>query len=541
MNRRDFLKTLAAVACLPACSSNTHAFPQGELLGVSDGLGHRLRDGGFPAPTSRRRTTVVIVGAGIAGLSAAWALERAGMHDFIIVELEAEAGGNARAGSNIVTGYPWGAHYLPIPTQESRATRIMLAEFGILQGEAGDPRPRYDELTLCHAPQERLYINGYWQEGLMPRAGIPRGDLEQLSRFEELLQRFRQRRDGEGRKAFAIPMELSSREVDLLALDRISFTDFLHQHGFSSPSLHWYVDYCCRDDFGCGAAQTSAWAGMHYFCCRDGEAANAATDSVLTWPEGNAWLARRLAAKAGSRIQTGAVAFHLEEQSNTIALEVYLAREGRSERLQANQLIWASQLFQLPRVQPSLPTGIKNALGQFSYAPWLTANLSLRAPMAEAPIGAPLAWDNVLYGTESLGYVVANHQHMRITPEPTVLTYYRSLARDTPSAGRQRLTTTPWRSWAEMILRELSIPHRDLAKLVQRIDVWRNGHAMVRPAVGFIWGEARQSLLRQGKHLHLAHSDLSGFSLFEEAQYRGIAAAEQVLRTLAIRHDTMLF
>jgi hypothetical protein len=30
-------------------------------------------------------------------------------------------------------------------------------------------------------------------------------------------------------------------------------------------------------------------------------------------------------------------------------------------------------------------------------------------------------------------------------------------------------------------------------------------------------------------NVHFAHSDLSGFSLFEEAQYRGVAAAEQVL------------
>ena len=35
-------------------------------------LGHRLRDGGFPAPSESRRTGVVIVGTGISGLAAAW-------------------------------------------------------------------------------------------------------------------------------------------------------------------------------------------------------------------------------------------------------------------------------------------------------------------------------------------------------------------------------------------------------------------------------------------------------------------------------------
>ena len=39
-------------------------------------------------------------------------------------------GGNARSGENAITAYPWGAHYLPFPTQESRAVRELLADFG---------------------------------------------------------------------------------------------------------------------------------------------------------------------------------------------------------------------------------------------------------------------------------------------------------------------------------------------------------------------------------------------------------------------------
>ena len=33
----------------------------------------------------------------------------------------------------------------------------------------------------------------------------------------------------------------------------------------------------------------------------------------------------------------------------------------------------------------------------------------------------------------------------------------------------------------------------------------------------------------QSARITLAHADLSGFSLFEEAQYRGVVAAERVL------------
>ncbi len=55
---------------------------------------------------------------------------------------------------------------------------------------------------------------------------------------------------------------------------------------------------------------------------------------------------------------------------------------------------------------------------------------------------------------------------------------------------------------------------------------------MVRPRVGFIWSEARRRVLDRQSRIHFAHSDLSGYSIFEEAQYRGVLAAERVLNRL---------
>ncbi len=72
-----------------------------------------------------------------------------------------------------------------------------------------------------------------------------------------------------------------------------------------------------------------------------------------------------------------------------------------------------------------------------------------------------------------------------------------------------------------------------LAHEVRRLDVMRYGHAMVRPEVGFVCGGA---LAAAGSALvgpvHLAHADLSGFSLFEEAFAWGTHAAARVLARL---------
>jgi hypothetical protein len=59
----------------------------------------------------------------------------------------------------------------------------------------------------------------------------------------------------------------------------------------------------------------------------------------------------------------------------------------------------------------------------------------------------------------------------------------------------------------------------------------RLGHSMVRPTVGFLKAAARRSAEWAPRGIHLAHSDISGLSLFEEAQYRGAAAADEVLAT----------
>ncbi|MBL8479567.1 MAG: NAD(P)/FAD-dependent oxidoreductase, partial [Sterolibacteriaceae bacterium] len=199
MRRRDFLAATSAAAALAACGSKAAPpLPPGVLTGANDVLGHRLRKPDFPAPNETRRVAVAIVGGGIGGLSAAWKLARSGCDDYLLLEMESEAGGNSRAGRNAVSAHPLGAHYLPLPPREARATRELLAELGVLRGPVDAAHPEYDERYLCHAPQERLYIDGYWQDGLWPTLGVPAAERAQYARFQEHIHELRQRRDGAG-------------------------------------------------------------------------------------------------------------------------------------------------------------------------------------------------------------------------------------------------------------------------------------------------------------------------------------------------------
>ena len=546
VNRRSFLISSAGLLSAFALSripgdrrKGPKGFPfGGAIVGPSYGLGHMLLKNDFPKPAGERKVPVVIVGGGIAGLSAGWKLSKAGFQDFEILELEPGVGGVSRSGENSITPYPWGAHYVPLPTEESRAVKELFEELGIMEGRTASGHPVYKEKYLCFSPQERLYIHGKWQEGLLPVLGATRKDFDQFQKFKEIVLGFKRRRGKDGRKAFSIPMEMSSRDSDLLALDRVSFREFLHRQGLDSVPLNWYANYACRDDYGCHYGEVSAWAGLHYFCSRDG-GGDSDESAVLTWPEGNGWIVKKLEAKLKAKVKTRSLVYGLTDTGREVLVDVYSPKENASLQIRAQQVICCFPRAFVPHLIGRKSRDDSSFLEEFQYSPWMVANLTLSS-LPQENFGMPLAWDNVIYDSPSLGYVVATHQSLATHLSKTVLTYYHTLVGGPPAEERAHLLQTSWAEWVDFILRDLSRPHPEIREMITRLDIFRWGHAMVQPRVGFMWGEARKQAARPRGNIYFAHSDLSGFSIFEEAQYRGVLAAERVLAKLGVPFSSSL-
>lgn len=521
MRRRDFLGATAAAA-LAGCEV-PHAI-EGGFTGVDFRRGHALRDGAWrsAAPGAVQRTRVVIAGGGVAGLAAARALRLRGIEDFVLLELEDRAGGNSRGDQIAGVGCPLGAHYLPVPGDDAHEVQDLLEELGLRRRVAG--RWEYDERHLCHSPQERLFFRGAWQEGLLPVQGVDEATLAQYRRFSQRVSALQDK----GR--FSIPTLRTQPAPALLALDALSFAAWLDREGFDDPHLLWYLDYCCRDDYGAGTGHVSAWAGIHYFASRHGFHApgdeSAERDSVLTWPEGNAWLARRLATPLGDRLKGGHVVTRIAQTREGVEVEALDAASRTLVRWNAEHCVVALPVFIAARVVENPPDLLRRAAARLKYAPWLVANVHVRAPLADRPGAAP-SWDNVTYGTRGLGYVDARHQTLDPTPRDTVLSWYRPLGPsvyDGPDA-RRLLLDRPWTGWRDDLLAELAAPHPDLADLATRIQVTRYGHAMAIPAPGLLAQLGARPRVVDGR-LAFAHSDWSGYSIFEEAFTRGHLAAD---------------
>lgn len=499
----------------------------GDLLGADHALGHRLRNGHFPPISHSEEIDVLIIGGGVSGLAAGLALHDAGVN-FALIELEGAPGGNAVSGMNEVSAYPWGAHYVPLPTEESSEVRRLLERLGVITGYNPQGLPIYDDYALCADPDERLMMHGQWQEGLLPHRGISDADQAEYRRFFAHMAHYKSLRGGDGKRAFCIPLDASSRDADLLALDQISFRAWLTREAYASKPLLWLLDYSCRDDYGAGLDAVSAWAGIHYFASRSGLAANAESDTVLTWPQGNGWLVQQMSAPFQSNIRTRALAVRVEDSPRPTA-DIYLPDENRSLRIQARAIILAVPRFVAARIVHSS----RNPLdaNSFEYSPWLVANITLdRMPAGH---GAALAWDNVVYGSAMLGYVVATHQSLSTHLRQTVITWYWPLDHLPPASARTQALARDAESWKAAIAAELLRLHPELDGAIRRIDLRLWGHGMIRPRPGFIWGKARKQALNHQPPLFFAHSDMAGISIFEEAYTYGANAAKQVLRHLA--------
>jgi hypothetical protein len=205
---------------------------------------------------------------------------------------------------------------------------------------------------------------------------------------------------------------------------------------------------------------------------------------------------------------------------------VALASDGSAWGWRADRVIFAAPQFVAPYVIRPFRSERPPHVAAFEYGSWLVANLTRESSVPD--LGCSIAWDNVLYDSPSLGYVSATYQR-GLDHGPQHWTWFMPLCDDNPRAAREKLLGLDWAACADIVLADLQRVHPAIHSEVDRLDVMRWGHAMIRPRPGFIWGQHRRQAAQPFRGIHFANTDLSGMALFEEAFYHGLRAAEEVL------------
>jgi hypothetical protein len=529
LSRRQLLKRSIALPAVPmvGCSTTIEDYASkitGTIGGASLEKGHLIRESQMnPGTVEIIDTEVLIIGGGASGLSCAYHLQKQGLEDFTLIELESQPGGNARSGENNFTRFPYGAHYVTVANLKSQPLINFYADIGVIIGFDENGIPYYNKEYMCKAPLERIHNGRFWEDNYLPYANMSSVEKDDIERFYTYIEDWRERKGSDGRLAFTIPMETSSKDPEILKYDKLSFAQLLNLEGFHSTPLLWYANYCCRDDFGAGIDKVSAWAGLHYFCARQGFGANTGENSVITWPEGNQWLIDKLKEKVKSRIFSDCMATHVKKQGEKYCITSYDFKNNQMITYRCNQLIMATPKF----VNQHLLRGIKSYRNVPQYAPWIVATIT--AKKVPGNQYARLCWDNFNYLGQGLGYIYAQHQTGKKQTDEYTLSYYWPIDHLPPKEARQWLLSRSQIEWNEDILRDLESMNPGISQHISSIDIWRWGHAMAIPEVGSLWsGDRFQDNLSQDG-IFFSHSDMSGFSIFEEAFDRGYRAAKEVI------------
>jgi monoamine oxidase len=485
---------------------------------------------------------VIIVGGGVSGVSAGWKLVRSGVTDFVILDLGERLGGTSISGEANGTAFPWAAHYINTPPPEADCIFEVLEDIEVIAGYTDLGWPIMNPEYVLREPEERLFIDNRWVENLDPFSSGTDADRQAFRKFQTDMLRWMLHSGKDGRRAFTLPLEYSSADPDIRTLDRITMQEYMRRKGWNSARLDWFVNYGCRDDYGCPIDQVSAWAGIHYYACRyyAEELQNRSPVHTVTWPEGNAFLVDGMAARFSSDlVRLNALVLSIRQHRDAVWVTFMDTRSRQFTTLQARTVIYAGQKHVASYIIPDLPDNQRAAFQGCQYTPWLTASIHLkRLPETK---GSEIAWDNVMYESEGLGYVVADHQTRKAdgVERPSVLTYYLPFDR-APDTKRRDLLEEGHQFWANEIMGTLWRMHPGIEKEITQIDLYKWGHAMIRPTPNFIWAPNRGLRAQPFGRIFFANADVMGLPLFEEACYSGIRAAQQTMAALDISYENSI-
>jgi monoamine oxidase len=458
--------------------------------GEDNRVGHMLRDGHvFKIPQPSRRCDVVVVGAGISGLTAAYVLKSS---DVLVLEKEDRPGGHARKGDWKGVTYSEGAAYV---SDVSGYVGTLIDELRI-------------PLVAIREPSDAYYVGGRFATGYWG-AGASELPLDEGARrgFQQFMTDLRSLKD-------LPPLPVESASAAALAYDSNSFAQLLKPYG---PELLRYMDLYCRSALGGPVTEVSAYWGLNFLGGEYGVRYSA--------PGGNAVYGESLMRAVGpERILTKATVIRVENKGDRVWTTYVLGHEPVTVESRAVVMAAPKQLAR--HVVVDLPPAQQAAMGQMRYEPYLVANV-----LVEGAVPRP-AYDTWGGDGPFTDVVVADWTAPTPDQRHGVLTAYCPL----PYADRHTLLDDQVvKTIARGVVASLDRMHPGLGRHVVGVRAYRRGHPMVLSAVNGLTA-LRPLTTQPHGNIFFAHSDSQLAATIEAAVWEGQKSGLQAMKaTLSVQ------
>lgn len=543
LKRREFIKytslSLAGASTFSLENCNNSQI-KGRIVGENYQFAHQFRDNKIQAKnikTDNKLYSCIILGAGVSGLASAWKFNQLGVKDYLLLEKNEQPGGTSISGEYQEMKFPWAAHYIETPPSEAKELLPLYEDSGIIMGYQDNGWPIMNSEFTVKDPEVLLYTNSNkkWLDSRYPFNIASKRDIQEYTLFFKKIENFINQKNSDGRNSFTLPISLSSEDKSLRGLDRLTMIEWLKKENLTSQLLIWYIDMQCRDNFAVNINEISAWLALNYFSTNyrhDTDELDKPVD-VITWPEGNQYLVKAMSKNIGSEsIRNNSFVLNIENKNNYVEVLYFDIAKKEFVKVKGKSAIFALPKFLLPRLSNEAKSK-NHFLQDFSYAPWITANILLK----HLPTNKLESWDNIYYKAYtdpknwSLGYVNASYQDRKIRKrqkEPLFITFYAPLIHTSVNEERNKLLNQNWDYWSRRIIADLQIMHPNIEEIIERIDIMKWGHAMIQGKRNFIWGKPRLEIKKPIGKIAMGHCDVGGIPIFEQAFYSGIDAVEDV-------------
>jgi monoamine oxidase len=450
-SRREFIRYVVAgsvasgcpvdVALIPASDSTSPTSkPSGAPLvdGEHFEICHQVRDGHhFELPAATAKADVVIVGGGVAGLSAAYFLRG---KDWLLLEKEDHFGGNAYEeeydGQPFATGSAYAYH--------GDEGDQLASEIGLKLPMVNMPDP-----TLVN----KTYVPDTWKTGIT-QLPYPKAVVASFVKFREDVMK----------------MKISERMAELDALPFSQFTA-----GYAPEVQQWW-DIFGPSNWGATTPDTSAFVGLYnandIFTGGDGKRA------IL--PGGLGCITHKLVEvlqpKYKERMVGNAAVVGVVHEKDAVNVTYFL--NGELTTVAAKAVLICTPKHITSRIVQGLPAEQRTAMRRTRFAPYPVVNLIFDRPVYNR------GYDNWCPGTSFTDFIVADWT-VRNDPgykqKNNILTFYTPLREEFRST---LLDEADCKTLAARVLTDFQkvLPEFNVDPIEVRI--YRRGHPMFMSVPG---------------------------------------------------------